>query len=60
MKRYKITKKKLRPVKKSIERAYDKLHLVEEEYGKDSIEAEEVREEINHIELMEEMFAAAI
>lgn len=51
---------KLHPVKKSIEQHYDRLHLVEKEYDKDSLQAEEVREQIEHIELMDEMFAAAI
>lgn len=51
---------KLHLKKKSIERHYDKLHLVEKKYGKDSQEAEEIREQIRHIELMDEMFAAAI
>ena len=51
---------KLHHVKKSIERHYDKLHAVEKKYGKESIEADEIREQISHIELMDEMFAAAI
>lgn len=50
----------VRMEKKSIEKAYDRLHEIEEKLGKESIEAQAVRDEIEHIELMDEMFSAAI